>query len=767
MKYLLFFLIIHLVFLGISQEQFRSMRQENQAVLIETSLGIYRLTAFEQTGIDVHFTDNGDFQNCKSLTTNVKPEPFRLIQESGKEIVLNRGVITAKIQKSPFEIQFYHNSTKPILFQQAQQYISDSVFWSFQISYNEVLYGGGARALGMNRRGNRLELYNRAHYGYEERSELMNFSMPIFMGASGYLVHFDNTSKGILDLDSKGTNQVNYEAVSGEKRYQVMVDHDQNQLFSSFTSLTGTQALPPLWAFGNFASRFGYRSAREVLEIVDKYEKLKVPLDAVILDLYWFGKTIQGTMGNLAFDLDSFPNPKAFLQTLHDKNIQPIVITEPFILTTSKRWQEALDNDILCKDADGNVYTYEFYFGNTGLIDVFNPKAQAWFWEIYQELHELGVRGVWGDLGEPEVHPSALMHHGGLSADDIHNAYGHQWAKLIFEGYQKHFPEERLFNLMRAGAPGSQRYGMIPWSGDVNRTWGGLKSQPEIALQMGLQGMAYMHSDLGGFAGDYDDNELYIRWLQYGVFQPIFRPHAQEEVPSEPVLKDDETLRITRNAINLRYSLLPYNYDLALQNAQNSLPLMRSFYFEAAEDSLAAICSDTYFWGKDFLISPILEKGVDSKQVLVPRFSNWIDFYTNEQIDNNSHLSKYVDVKVNLEYIPTFVRSGAIIPMISPIQNTSDYKPENIVWHFYLTKNTQQGSKQLKHDNLLPQNHPNYRTWETTCRYEIKGKRMKISFTDENGKAINTFNKAIILKGENRKLKVFVNGKRTKIQLNG
>lgn len=744
-----------------AQEDFRASLKRDDLVFVETSSGLYRFSAFGQYGVDVHFTEDANIFNRNSFSTLDVQGKFMATSENDDEIVLKRGALKVQIVKSPFEINYFFLD-KQFLQQEARQTESDSVYWTFNISEREILYGGGARALGMNRRGNRLELYNRANYGYEERSELMNFSMPIVLGSSGFLLHFDNSSKGYLDLDSEGVNQIRYEAVSGEKRYQIMAHNDRYSLLSDFTTLTGRQALPPIWAFGNFASRFGYRSAREVLEIVEKYEKQKVPLDAVILDLYWFGKTIQSTMGNLAFDLDSFPKPKAFLQTLHDKKIQPIVITEPFILTTSMRWQEALDRDILCKDANGNVFTYEFYFGNTGLIDVFNPKAQAWFWDIYQELHDLGVRGVWGDLGEPEVHPAALMHFGGLTADDIHNAYGHQWAKLIFEGYQKHFPEERLFNLMRAGAPGSQRYGMIPWSGDVNRTWGGLKSQPEIALQMGMQGMAYMHSDLGGFAGDYDDSELYERWLQYGVFQPIFRPHAQEEVPSEPILKNAETLRITKNAINLRYSLLPYNYNLALENAQLGTPLMRSLFFEVFDDSLAQVCSDTYFWGRDFLISPVLEKGAKTKTITVPPMTKWIDFYTNQFIENTSLKSKEIEVSTNRNWIPTLVRAGAIIPMIEPIQNTSEYKPENIYFKFFVHPDIKTGYLELQHDNLLPESHPDYRTWKTICRYEIKRKRMRITFTDEKGKQVDGYQNSVRIAEKYNPYKIWVNGKRVR-----
>jgi len=287
---------------------------------------------------------------------------------------------------------------------------------------------------------------------------------------------------------------------------------------------------------GNFSSRFGYHSQEETINTIDKFQDEEIPVDAIILDLFWFGKEMKGNMGNFEFEKDSFPDPKKMIADFKEKGVKTILISEPFILTTSKKWDDAVANNILGFNKEGKPYTYNFYFGNTGIVDVFNPKGKQWFWNIYKKFNNYGVAGWWGDLGEPEVHPSDLLHATG-SADEVHNIYGHNWAKLIYEGYQREFSNQRPFILMRAGYSGSQHYGMIPWSGDVNRTWGGLQSQPEIAMQMGMQGMGYMHSDLGGFAGDNLDDELYTRWLQYGVFQPIYRPHAQEVVPSEPFLE--------------------------------------------------------------------------------------------------------------------------------------------------------------------------------------------------------------------------------------
>jgi alpha-glucosidase (family GH31 glycosyl hydrolase) len=379
---------------------------------------------------------------------------------------------------------------------------------------------------------------------------------------------------------------------------------------------------------------------------------------------------------------------------LNAKNIKTVLITEPFILSSSNKWAEAVDKKVLATDKTGNAAQWEFYFGNTGIVDIWKPEGKSWFWNIYKGLINQGVGGLWGDLGEPEVFPSNVITAGG-KADEVHNIYGHNWAKLIQDGYKTDFPSVRPFILMRAGYSGSQRFGMIPWSGDVNRSWSGLQSQTEIALQMGMQGLGYMHSDLGGFAGDYFDNELYLRWLQYGVFQPIFRPHAQEEVASEAVYKDIITRAKAKKLIELRYQMLPYNYTLAFDNNQKGLPLMRPLLMEEPlNDALSAV-SDTYLWGDNFLITPITSPSVTSKPIYFPQGNSWFDFYTDEKYNGG----RMQTVAVQQDYIPTFVRGGSFIPMIKTIQNTAAYNLSNFDLHYYLDEKISSSSGKLYHDD--------------------------------------------------------------------
>ena len=610
----------------------------------------------------------------------------------------------------------------------------------------------------MNRRGNKLALYNRAQYGYETHAELMNFCIPMVLSSNMYAVHFDNSAIGYLDLDSKKDNTLAYETISGRKTYQIIVGDSWTDLISNYTDLTGKQPLPARWTLGNFSSRFGYHSQEQVEKTIKKFEDDKIPVDAIILDLYWFGAAMKGTMGNLDWNKETFPNPDKMVADLNAKGIKTVLITEPFVLTTSKKWQEAVDKKIVATDKAGNPFTYDFYFGNTGIIDIFKPEGKDWFWNIYKNLINQGVGGLWGDLGEPEVFPSEAITAGG-KADEVHNVYGHNWAKLIADGYKKDFTNQRPFILMRAGYSGSQRFGMIPWSGDVSRSWGGLQSQTEISLQMGMQGMGYMHSDLGGFAGDYFDNELYIRWLQYGVFNPIFRPHAHEDIAAEPVYKDIVTKAKAKKQVELRYQLMPYNYTLAFENSQKGTPLMRPLFFEEPNNSKLLTVCETYLWGNDFLVTPITKPGVTSTSIYFPKNNNWFDFYTDEiQLAGTTSTIAVVE-----DHIPVFVRGGAFIPMIKTIQNTSKYSLDNFELHYYFDAKTAQSSRKLYNDDGAKANafeKGEFEILNFNGNFNNNSKIVVITLNSEIGKNYPLSDKNVALIVHNIKAKtVTINGK--------
>ena len=696
-KYLFFILcfVVNAMSAQNANRKFISARESKGILEITVSDGKYVIKPYTEHIVETTFLPTGEVFNPDSHAVVMKPNPkITKFKDSGPTLYFSTNGINVKIQKSPFQISYDYKG-KTLLSEKnghTKQDSSDVI--DFNIDNTEALYGGGSRALGFNRRGNKLKLRNQAHYGYGDRAELLNFSIPLVLSSKIYAIHFDNSAIGELDLDSAKSNTLRYQSVSGRVTYQVMAADRWEELIQNYTRLTGTQPLLPRWALGNFSSRFGYHNQAEVEKTIKKFEDDKIPVDAIILDLYWFGKAIQGTLGNLEWDRETFPNPEKMMADLNAMNIKTILITEPFVLTTSSKWQEADSKKVLATDPTGKSAIFDFYFGNGGIVDVFKPEGKTWFWNIYKNLVNQGVGGWWGDLGEPEAFPSNVITAKG-KASQVHNIYGHNWAKLIYEGYQKDFPTVRPFILMRAGYSGSQRFGIVPWSGDVSRSWSGLQSQPEIALEMGMQGVGFMHSDLGGFAGDYFDNELYVRWLQYGVFQPIFRPHAHEDVAPEPVYKDIVTKAKVKKQIELRYQLLPYNYSLAYENSVYGKPLMRPLLFEEPTNVKLYNTSETYLWGDAFLVHPITKPGVTSASVYFPKDNNWFDFYTGHKYDGGTN----AEVAVTDDHIPVFVRGNSFLPMIKTIRNTSAYSLQNFDLHFYFDPTKNSGSGLLYNDD--------------------------------------------------------------------
>jgi len=759
MKKLLFLLFISsLSFAQNANRKYISQDLKKEGLEITTSDGVYFIKFKTDKIAEVQFTPNGQINNQESQAVVLNDEEIlydsQFYDNSSKISSKN---ITIEVVHSPFQIKYFDRKNNLILSEKnGYSKKENAEVIDFNLDKTEMLYGGGARVLGMNRRGNRLQLYNRASYGYETHADLMNFCIPMVLSSKMYAVHFDNPAIGYLDLDSKKDNTLAYETISGRKTYQVIVGDSWTDLISNYTDLTGKQPLPARWTLGNFSSRFGYHSQEEVEKTIKKFEDDKIPVDAIILDLYWFGKEMKGTMGNLDWEKETFPNPEKMMADLNAKGIKTVLITEPFVLTTSKKWQEAVDKKVVATDNTGKPFTYDFYFGNTGIIDIFKPEGKDWFWNVYKRLINQGVGGLWGDLGEPEVFPSEAITAGG-KADEVHNIYGHNWAKLIADGYKKDFPNQRPFILMRAGYSGSQRFGMMPWSGDVSRSWGGLQSQTEISLQMGMQGMAYMHSDLGGFAGDYFDNELYLRWLQYGVFQPIFRPHAQEEVASEVARKDIITKAKAKKLVELRYQLLPYNYTLAFENNQKGTPLMRPLFFEEPNNPKLLTVCETYLWGNDFLVTPITKAGVTSTSVYFPKNNNWFDFYS----DKKQVAGTTSTIAVVEDHIPVFVRGGAFIPMIKTIQNTSKYSLENFDLHYYFDAKTVQSSSKLYNDDGTTANAFEKGEFEVlNFNANANGKLIVIKLNSEIGKNFQSFDKNVAFVVHNIKAKsVTINGK--------
>jgi oligosaccharide 4-alpha-D-glucosyltransferase len=707
-----------------------------QALIVQTDIGEMSITAVDDAAFEVHYRQDG-VKQLPSFALAGLPEPVSVaIRDREDSIELSIEGLAAVVEKSPVRVRFLRGG-KPLVAEEHGYYAHETIRGlRFALHDDEKILGGGQRVLGMDRRGQRMPLYNRAAYGYTtEDEDQMYYGLPAVLSSDRYIVVFDNSANGWLDIGATEPDVLEFQAVAGRTAYIVVAGDSYPELIRNYTDVTGRQPLPPRWAFGNFASRFGYRTEKETRDVVRRFRREGIPLDAVILDLYWFGPEVQGYMGDLDWDRDAFPDPEGMIHDFARDGVRTITITEPFVLSTSANWQDAVEQDALARSVTGEPRRFDFFFGNTGLVDVFDEDARQWFWQFYERLFEQGIAGTWGDLGEPEVHPADALHRisdAGIdaTADEIHNAYGHVWAQLVYENQLRRFPDMRPLIMMRSGFAGSQRYGMVPWTGDVSRSWGGLKPQVELSLQMGLLGLAYTHSDLGGFAGgEAFDKEMYIRWLQYGVFQPVYRPHAQEEIPAEPVFHDRETRRIVGDYIRLRYRLLPYIYTLAWENSTTGMPLMRPLFFEDEDDPALIDEKDAYLWGDAFLVAPVTDPGAERVGIDLPDGA-WFDFWDGTRHEGGQSVA----VDVTLETIPVLVRAGSFVPMTPEIQTTRDYSSDRLTVHYYADSSVGQST------GLMYEDDGSSRTSIADGRYELlqfaaerSGDALKLEFTRSGG----------------------------------
>ena len=546
-----------------------------------------------------------------------------------------------------------------------------------------LFYGGGERGHSLILNGDSLSFYNRQNYGYTEgdpRISQMGISVPFILTDKGFGLFIDDYNKGALEL---GEENVVYKSDTPKPlTYYYIYGGPQAETVSRYTELTGRQPLPPLWALGYITSKYGYHTQDETLGVIDTLKTRGYPVDGIVLDLYWYGK--ETDMGRLEWNPTQWPDHKGMLETLKKQGVNTVLITQPYINKIG-----AIDNynlldslGLLTYDAEGKTHDVTTWVGEAGMFDMANPATREWLWNRLSDLTAEGVAGWWGDLGEPEVHPTTIVHANGETAEQFHNVYGNVWSKLIYDGLRKDFPEMRPLLMMRGGTAGLQRYGVMPWTTDVSRSWGGFQPQVKLMLSSGLSGLGYMSSDIGGFAVDPanpTDEELYVRWLQMGTFTPTLRTHAQ--LLPEPYHYPDVE-EISKQYIKMRYEWLPYNYTLAYENAAFGLPLARplSFYAENGASEEYSKVDDEYMWGDEVLVAPVMEQGATSRDVLFPP-DNWYDFY-NPTIKYQGGTVEAVEAP--LEKLPLFVRAGSFIPLyLKPVENVGDYNPADITVRYY------------------------------------------------------------------------------------
>ncbi len=749
----------------------------NGKVDFKSANGNWQLEQFAPNIVKATFTPTGYNTNenisdavvLKQLNTLAKQwqdgeSPNRSIQWKDFVIEVNGDAISFGPKKA---VQL----TKPLIGNEYKGF-------QFELKEGEKIFGGGERALPLNRRGYKFNLYNNPWYGYNEGADNLNYSVPFFTSSNGYGLFFDNPSKGYVDIAKTNNNIFEVGFISGQLNFYVILGKTYKEILQSYHILTGKQPLPPRWAMGNLMSRFGYTSETQVEEIAAKMKKENIPVDAVIFDLFWFGDSIKGTMGNLDWvNKTAWPNPTKMISDFKKDGINTILITEPFVLKSSLNYEAS--KQFHAVDVNNNPYVLtDFYFGEGGVIDVFRKDAQQWFWGKHKTQMNKGVEAWWGDLGEPEKHPTDLMHNLNdlgfkrlFKADEVHNLYGHTWTKMLHSNYAKEYPNKRLFSLNRSGFAGSQRFNIFPWTGDVSRSWSGLKSQLPVLLGMSMSGVPYVHSDAGGFAGGNGDNELYIRWLQMAAFTPIFRPHgtALYEIdrnafsfPSEAVLIEEPYKTYAKEIIDLRYRLMPYNYNLAYKQTTNGEPLIAPMYYHFSNDELACQMEEQYMWGENILVSPVIDK--EKSKLYLPKEFNWyhltspftIGMKTFTDVEYNKHIG------MPLNFIRAFVKEGSFIPMLpaNKIANTQHYTTDSLEVHYFYSD--KKSTYTLYDDDGQSKNAIAEKKYDL-IQFEAvtKNKNVTIQITKSSTRAINKTIRLIFHAPNVGSKKLLINGKPT------
>ena len=550
----------------------------------------------------------------------------------------------------------------------------------------QSFYGAGERGYSFNLCGDTLINYNKQNYGYvsgEARIKQMGITMPFVISSKGYGIFFDDFCKSSLYLGETGIEYkttspqpVSYYIIGGQGRVENVV--------KNFTWLVGRQDLPPLWTLGYITSKYGYHDQRESEGVVDTLKREGYPLDGMVFDLYWYGK--EQDMGRLEWDKTQWPDHRAMLRNFKKKGVNVVTISQPYVLTNGRaidNYRELDPKGMFCKtDGTDTTQTVTIWVGQGGMFDVSNPDTRLWLRNRYKTLTDEGVTGWWGDLGEPEVHPLEIRHYNGLTAEQYHNFYGNEWSRIIYEMFQEEYPDRRPMIMMRAGTAGLQRYSVFPWSTDVSRSWGGFRPQVTIMLNAGLSGLGYMSHDVGGFALDPDkkrDGELYIRWLQLGLFSPMLRTHSQDI--AEPY-NYKEYGDLTQRIIRQRYNWLPYNYNLAYENTTQGLPLVRPLGFYESDNNIARYeaVTDQYLWGRDVMVAPVMQQGAVSRDIAFPE-GTWVD-YNHPTRRYEGHTTVSYDAPI--EVLPLFVRAGAFIPQATnKMENVGDYNPDKLEIRYY------------------------------------------------------------------------------------
>jgi alpha-glucosidase len=439
---------------------------------------------------------------------------------------------------------------------------------------------------------------------------------------------------------------------------------DPRTILGDFSRVTGMAELPALWTFGYMQSHRTLGGPDEVMGVARTFREKKLPCDALIYLGTEFTPSGWNTRnGEFTWKTENFPAPQKMIEQLHDQHFKVVL----HIVIEGRRMSGTVSDPCTPDKAVPSGRTPDDRWPA--------DRAVPCYWPYHKPLMDIGVDGWWPDQGDGLDAPSRLAR-----------------IRMYWEGPQLYRANERPFALHRNGSPGMQRYGAFLWSGDVYSTWETLKTHVPVAVNTGLSGIPFWGTDIGGFVPTPEyTGELHVRWFQFGTFCPSFRAHGRtwhlrlpwgwntgelghEEVrgytggaghPDPSELRNARVEPIVKKYLELRYRMLPYTYTVAKETTETGLPMMRALWIHHPDDPAAVTRGDQFLWGRDVLVSPVVEKGATNRRLYLPR-GPWFDFWTEELLSGGREIQRVVD----LETMPIHVRGGAVLPL-GPIKQYS------------------------------------------------------------------------------------------------
>ena len=409
-------------------------------------------------------------------------------------------------------------------------------------------------------------------------------------------------------------------------------------------------------------------------------KKYEIPCDCIHLDIDYMEQYKVFT-----WNRDSFSEPERMIEDLGRQGMKIVTIVDPGVKKEEgySVFDEGVEKKYFATDGQGNLYVNEVWPGDAVYPDFGRTEVREWWGRQHKALLEKGISGIWNDMNEPASFNGPLP-------DDVvfydeetpschktmHNVYGHYMSKATYEGLQK-LDDRRPFVITRACYSGTQKYAVV-WTGDNNSLWTHLRMAIPQLCNLGMSGFAFAGTDVGGFGSDVT-SELLIRWYQVGCFSTLFRNHsAMGTRRQEPWLFGDESLRIIRKYIRLRYELLPYFYDLFYEHQKTGLPVMRPLVLEYSRDKNTHNLNDEFMVGSNLLVSPVVEQGQVKKLVYLPE-GTWYDYWTKERIEGGG----WIVADAPLDICPLYVKAGAVLPKYPVRSHIDGSKDEKLILEVY------------------------------------------------------------------------------------